>query len=241
MGILERKEREKAQKRASIIESAEALILEKGLDQLNMDQVAERSEISKGTVYLYFKNKTDLVLAICDKASTLMNEKTSKVLTQNITGLQMVYQMGINFIEFVSEHPEYNRAIRFMDNFRNTEQVLTSEYMGACIQNRQESFRAMVRAIQIGMQDGSINDTYDPNQLALLLWATSHGVKDVAYMHQNADHFNLLDNLGIDLTTMFKGYMKLIGEGIKGTNKTNGDFESFFETQIQLERSERPD
>lgn len=43
MGITERKEREKELKRAMILEEAQKLILEKGLDCLNMDEVAERA------------------------------------------------------------------------------------------------------------------------------------------------------------------------------------------------------
>lgn len=215
MGIAERKEREKELKRTMILEEAEKLILEKGLDHLNMDEVAERAEVSKGSLYLYFNNKTDLVLGICHKASSMMNEITSKVLTEDKSGLEMVYQIGINYLNFASEHSEFYRAMRFLESYKDTNQAKNSDYLSLCGQNRQESFRVMVRAIQIGMQDGSINSSYNPEELALLLWSTSHGVVNMAYMHQNAGHFKLLDNLGIDLETMFSGYMKLIGQGIE--------------------------
>jgi len=231
MGISERKEREKEQKKAMILKEAQQLILEKGLDHLNMDEVAERAEVSKGSLYLYFNNKTDLVLGICHKASDMMNALTSKVLTENKTGLEMVYQIGLNYIRFATEHPEFYRAMRFLENYKDTVQAKDSKYIGLCSQNRQESFRVMVRAIQIGMQDGSINKSYDAQQLALLLWATSHGVVNMAYMHQNAAHFKLLDHLGIDLETMFSGYMKLIGVGIKAVHENITDSKSFIETE----------
>lgn len=235
MGITERKEREKEQKKAMILEEAEKLILEKGLDQLNMDEVAERAEVSKGSLYLHFNNKTDLVLGICHKASDLMNELTSKVLTENRTGLEMVYQIGLNYITFATEHPEYYRAMRFLENYKVSEHPKSSTYLGLCSQNRQESFRVMVRAIQIGMQDGSINETYNAEQLALLLWSTSHGVVNMTYMHENAQHFKLLDQLGIDFETMFAGYMKLIGNGIKATPEINNDSESFSRNRINAD------
>ncbi|MFV1882897.1 MAG: TetR/AcrR family transcriptional regulator [Balneola sp.] len=215
MGITERKERERELKRSIMLEAAESLILEKGLEHLNMDEVAERAEVSKGSLYQYFNNKTDLVLGICHKASNMMNDMTAKVLREDKTGLEMVYQIGINYLTFASEHPEFYRAMRFLENYKDTDQAKNSEYLSMCGQNRQESFRVMVRAIQIGMQDGSINSTFDPEELAILLWSTSHGVVNMAYMHQNADHFKLLDHLGIDLGTMFQGYMKLIGQGIE--------------------------
>ena len=218
MGIAERKERERELKRASMLEAAEALILEKGLEHLNMDEVADRAEVSKGSLYLYFNNKTDLVLGICHKASTMMNDLTTKVLTEDKSGLEMVYQIGINYLKFASERPEFYGAMRFLENYKDTEQAKNSDFLALCGQNRQESFRVMVRAIQIGMQDGSINASYNPEELALLLWSTSHGVVNMAYMHQNAGHFKLLDNLGISLEAMFDGYMKLIGQGIQANN-----------------------
>lgn len=217
MGVAERKKREKEIKRSLILESAEELIREKGLDQLHMDEVAERAEVSKGSLYLYFNNKTDLVLGICHKASAMMNEMTRDVLTEDKTGLEMVYEIGNKYLRFAGEHPEFYRAMRFLENYKDTDQARDSKYLGMCGQNRQESFRVMVRAIQIGMQDGSINKDYNPEQLALLLWSTSHGVVNMAYMHENSGHFKLLENLGLDLHTVFESYMHLIGHGIVST------------------------
>ena len=215
MGVIERKEREKEQKKAMILEVAEEILLEKGLDQLNMDEVAERAEVSKGSLYLYFNNMTDLVLGICHKASNLMNEWTSKVLTEKKSGLEMVYQLGKNYLKFAIEHPEYYRVMRFLESYKHSDQAKNSIYLDLCRQNRQQGFRVMVRAIQIGMQDGSIHTMYNAEQLALLLVSTSHGVVNMAYMHENSQHFELLDHLGIDLETMFTCYMKLIANGIK--------------------------
>ena len=215
MGVIERKEREKEQKKAMILEVAEEILLEKGLDQLNMAEVAERAEVSKGSLYLYFNNKTDLVLGICHKASNLMNDWTSKVLTEKKSGLEMVYQLGKNYLKFAIEHPEYYRVMRFLENYKHSDQAKNSIYLDLCRQNRQQGFRVMVRAIQIGMHDGSIHTMYNAEKLALLLVSTSHGLVNMAYMHENSQHFELLDHVGIDLETMFTCYMKLIGNGIK--------------------------
>ena len=137
MGVIERKEREKEQKKAMILEVAEEILLEKGLDQLNMDEVAERAEVSKGSLYLYFNNKTDLVLGICHKASNLMNEWTSKVLTEKKFGLEMVYQLGKNYLRFTIEHPEYYRVMRFLESYKHSIKPKIA-YLDLCRQNRQQ-------------------------------------------------------------------------------------------------------
>lgn len=214
MGTTERKEREKERKKALMLEAAEKLILSKGLDQLNMDEVAETAEVSKGSLYLYFRNKKDLVLGICHKATGLLTEEISKVLTKDLPGLELVYMIGETYLNYVREHPEYYRAMRFFDNLKETEKLAESEFIHLCQSNMHSSFTYMVRAIQIGMQDGSINSTYDPKELAILLWSTSQGMVNMAYMHHNSPHFQLMDEHEINFDSVFDNYMKLVGQGI---------------------------
>lgn len=231
MGTSERKEREKERKKALILESAEALILEKGLDNLNMDEVAERAEVSKGSLYLYFKNKTDVVLGICNKATGMLSKEISEVLTRDIPGIEMVYSIGATFLNFVRAHPEFFRSMRFFDNLKDTDQVSESDYIKMCQSNMNTSFTSMVRAIQVGMQDGSIQSSYDPKELAVLLWSTSHGLVNMAYLHQNTPHFQLLEKNKIEMNSLFEAYMKLIGRGIAADgHDINNDLKSIFET-----------
>lgn len=213
------KQHGKEKKRRLILEAAEKLILQKGLDRLNMDEVAERSEVSKGTLYLYFHNKNDLVLGICAKASLLLTKNISQILTQNISGLEMVREMGVQFLEFVTTHPEYFSSMRFYDYLRNTEELNNSKYLILCQENREKAFTSMVRAIQIGMQDGTINSTYDPRELALVLWGTSMGMVNMAYLHQNAPHFELIDKHQIDVNKLLDTYMTFVGSGIAVESK----------------------
>lgn len=231
MGIAERKEREKERKRSTMLEAAEALILEKGLDNLNMDEVADRAEVSKGSLYQYFNNKTDLVLGICDKATAMLNAEFQKVLSLDLPGIKLVNKMGATFMNFVSEHPEYFRAMRFQESLKENDVNLESQYLNSCKEHSKSTFTCMVRAIQIGMQDGTIKPEYDPKQLAALLMSTSHGMVTLIYRHQNIKHFNLLEALGVNADSLLESYMKLVGCGMateKGIEVD--DSESFFET-----------
>lgn len=221
MGISERKEREREQKKALMLEAAEELILEKGLDHLNMDEVAERAEVSKGSLYLYFKNKNDLVLGICTKATNMLSEMISEILTQDVPGIEMIFQMGETFLNFVREHPEFFRSMRFFDNLNETDGLEESGHVEACQSNMNTTFTSMVRAIQVGMQDGSINSSYDPKELAVLLWGTSNGMVNLAYLHQNTPHFKLMDKNDIRIHSVLENYMKLIRNGIAGEHQNS--------------------
>ena len=55
------------QRREQILAAAETVVADKGLDSLRMDEVADRTGLSKGTLYLYFRNKHDLSLALLER------------------------------------------------------------------------------------------------------------------------------------------------------------------------------
>jgi AcrR family transcriptional regulator len=62
-----RKDRERAAREELILDHAGRLLLRDGYQNLNLDELAEAIEYSKGTIYLHFKTKEDLVLAIATR------------------------------------------------------------------------------------------------------------------------------------------------------------------------------
>ncbi|MEO1023570.1 MAG: TetR/AcrR family transcriptional regulator [Bacteroidota bacterium] len=230
MGTAERREKEKELKKASMLEAAESLIIEKGLEALHMDEVAERAEVSKGSLYQYFKNKSELTLGICVKSTELLRDALAKVITLDVSGMKMVHMMGLTYMRFVVDHPEYFNAMRFFDQLNDTNISVDNEYVIASNKNTHSIFSYTVRAIQIGMQDGSINDKYDPKELAMLIWSSCHGLVSMAYLNKTNDKYTILTELGFQMEELVDGFMKLIGFGI--ATEQSGlviDFESFIE------------
>lgn len=98
MTILERKEREKEQRRLSILRAAETLFAKQGLHQTNLEDVAAEAEISKGTIYLYFKNKQDLFFSVIenkyqDYFTGLENELRKAASLEEAVRLLISYQL----------------------------------------------------------------------------------------------------------------------------------------------------
>lgn len=62
--IRARKEREKQQRIESIIESAKRAFFSKGYMKATMNEIAKGAEITKPTIYQYFKNKDDLFFSL---------------------------------------------------------------------------------------------------------------------------------------------------------------------------------
>ena len=60
MGISERKEREKLEMRRKIVDVAKDLFIHEGFEKTSIRQIAEKIEYSPATIYLYFKDKTEI-------------------------------------------------------------------------------------------------------------------------------------------------------------------------------------
>lgn len=55
------------ERKSQIINAAEDVFTRKGFDEARMDDIAEETGLSKGTLYNYFKSKDDLIIAILDR------------------------------------------------------------------------------------------------------------------------------------------------------------------------------
>jgi TetR/AcrR family transcriptional regulator, fatty acid metabolism regulator protein len=58
------KEKQRQEREALILKAAEDVLMEKGYHETSIDEIAARVGIAKGTVYLHFPSKEDLVIAI---------------------------------------------------------------------------------------------------------------------------------------------------------------------------------
>ncbi len=60
VGIKERREREKSERRDSILKAAVQVYMEKGYHATTMEKIADTAELSRATLYLYFKTKDEI-------------------------------------------------------------------------------------------------------------------------------------------------------------------------------------
>ena len=81
------KEKQRQEREALILQAAEEVLMEKGYYETSMDEIASRVGIAKGTVYLHFASKEDLVVALFERdmqqflqvvETTIASEQTAR-------------------------------------------------------------------------------------------------------------------------------------------------------------------
>ena len=79
MGSKERRERAKENLREQIMDAARELFVSEGYESVSMRKIADKIEYSPTTIYLYFKDKTDLLVQLCDETFARLGERLERI------------------------------------------------------------------------------------------------------------------------------------------------------------------
>ncbi|MFT5336921.1 MAG: TetR/AcrR family transcriptional regulator [Luteibaculaceae bacterium] len=175
MGVAERRSREKAERKKSIVDAAERIFFAKGIDNASMDEVAAEAELSKGTLYLYFKNKSELYRAILRRAFSALNEILNKSINPHMNGFDRIKNIGDCYINFSKTHRGYFEAILFYENDLLELKPDEKENLKSIIAGN-ALLSVVVESIELGIADKSLRPEIDPTRTALLLWSELTGV-----------------------------------------------------------------
>jgi AcrR family transcriptional regulator len=106
MGIVERREREKTERKAQIMRCAKDLILEKGAENVSVMDIAKRAELSKATLYLYFPSKDLLFMDICNVAAGQFIDYFRNRLCPGLTAIETIKLYWQCYLDMFGESDE---------------------------------------------------------------------------------------------------------------------------------------
>jgi AcrR family transcriptional regulator len=169
MGVAERKEREKEQRRQEIISAAEKVFFKKGVDVATMDDVAEQAELSKATLYLYFTSKEEIYSAIFSKSQKALFKIIEKATVKVTDTREKIAAFLSAFISFQKKNPEYFEAFFY---FLTKDLVIYEQdcYVKQRRESGQEFLSNWVNLLQKGKDEGLIRENLNEIPVALILW-----------------------------------------------------------------------
>jgi AcrR family transcriptional regulator len=106
MGIIARKEKQKQEIRQLILDASMKLFVEEGFSHVSVRKIAEQIQYSPTTLYLYFKDKNEILFHCCESGFEKMLEQ-NKSLALISNPLERLHQMGVNYLNFGLSNPEY--------------------------------------------------------------------------------------------------------------------------------------
>jgi TetR/AcrR family transcriptional regulator len=209
MGITERKRRERQRRRRAIVLAAERVFFSRGFVRSTMDDIAAEAELSKGTLYLYFKSKDDLHLEVARNAIKLLNKHTTEAADLGGTALEKLRRMGWACVSFSENYPDQMKAIMNLEEIEPRDISLTTGDVMDIIYN-ESTVGTVLQVVEQGVRENLIRSDLPAAMIAHILWMSVLSViRFVSRKH------GLVEMLDLSPAKIYGSHFELVINGIR--------------------------
>ncbi len=181
-----RREQQKIELRAAILRAADEEFSAHGYEDFSLRRVAERIGYSPTTIYLYFRNKDDLLLQTVKSGFAAFDAAIAQAASQSEEPLQQLENLGRAYLDFGISNPTLYRMM-FMQptDFHLLPRLLgigtsDEEKHGAdANSHRVIAQELLVAAVERGIAQKILRQG-DAALMADALWASVHGLVSLA-------------------------------------------------------------
>jgi len=208
MGIVERRRREKDLRRELAMNAAMAIYNEEGYHSITIDKIADRCELSRASIYMYFKNKDDILI----RGIVSHTEYFFCLLME-------LYENRESFKEKLLQEL-WTRFIRFYEKESEIFNVYTYFLQREMILNLPEDIRDMIsksgsrvvelqhNIVKYGIQEGIFIDC-NPMILSEVIWTSFLGIVNLERSKQILSHRNYFRSTSaLALKVLQRGILK---------------------------------
>ncbi|WP_053333413.1 TetR/AcrR family transcriptional regulator [Haliangium ochraceum] len=194
-----------------ILDAAEAVFAERGFAQATMDDIAAAAELSKGTLYLYFKNKDDLFLSLSVRCISEVIDSLEAIAAGDTNGLDALRAMMHCQIRNTLNRPEmFCLMAGQLAAGHGADPAQPSYAPHSTLVRRVVS--AFATVLERGRRDASLRGDIEPIQTSAQLWVGFVGtmlfyLRSDGLAHGPRDMF--------DPEKLLEGYIDLVCNGLR--------------------------
>jgi len=184
--VKERRAREKAELRQEILDAARELFVRHGYEKFSMRTLAEKIEYSPTTIYLYFKDKADLVTHLCEETLSKLVRQLETIASLTTDPLEGLRAGMLAYVEFGVKHPsEYLVTFVLPHPFGTSESSHSPRPAGMAMR----VFDCLRQSVAECIQSGKFRRLNLENA-SQATWAVLHGVTSLLVVHSDFPRVN---------------------------------------------------
>lgn len=177
-----RRAEKRALQRQRIMEAARLVFFRDGFMAANLDEVAERAGVAKGTLYRYFENKAELYVAVLAENGDAFERKMRDSIEEGIGPAEQVRRLARFYFQHWTTHREYFQIFWALAN----EQVI-GELPEAVVSQVTRLWEKCLRLLADVLDRGVRERVFAPHdswEVANILWTLANGL--IASEHAQA-------------------------------------------------------
>ena len=165
------RDQKKAESRRRILESARDVFFRDGFMSANLDEMAEKAGVAKGTLYRYFESKADLYVAVLTNNHEIFLEQMRVAGQQGETALERVRSIARFYFDHWMEHPDYFLIFWAVDNESVIGELPRSE-LEKISEFWERNLNVIHEALVYGVERGEFVQC-DTWEVATMLWSVA--------------------------------------------------------------------
>ncbi len=175
MGIKERREREKNERRESILRAAIQVYDNEGYHATTMDKIAEAAELGRATLYLYFKTKDEIFIHAILSYSDFFRQRLQELYEGRAEIRdKLLESLWLAFIEFYEKDRESFNATLY---FHQSEMIRNLPENQRILLDRSGThiYEVLSKIMAYGIDQGVFRDC-SAKTLAEVVWTSFLGI-----------------------------------------------------------------
>ena len=205
MSTLNRKTLEKENRKQLILDAAEKVMQQHGLHGLSIDLIANETQLAKGTIYLYFKSKEEILATLTIKARHLMASDFEKIENNKDSNIDKLKGIIKSNYLFYKKNPVYYDLVSLYEiNNRMSE----TEEMH---QSGDRIMKIVVGIANKAKAEGTLNPNIDPIILSMSLWGMAVGMLQLIKVRGSI----MKEKLNISEKDILNSFVELLENGVK--------------------------
>jgi AcrR family transcriptional regulator len=172
----ERREKERENRRSAILKAARKLFFDRGFKSVTVNSIAAKAEVSKGSVYLYFKSKEEIYtqILINDNIAAFEDLK-NKFSVKEAPAAELLLEFAVNYINYFLDDNELFRILMtFM--LHADDMILTDEQNSQLLQTTNDNIRFVSEILQKGVDSSEFSPTINIRQTQNAIWGLLNGI-----------------------------------------------------------------
>src|SRR5258708_1190957 len=178
MGVKERKARQKRFLRQEIMDAASELFVRDGYESVSMRRIADKIEYSPTTIYIYFKDKAELLEQVCKETFSRLVQRVRKITEQPGDPVERLKRGLVAYIEFGLQNPHHYRATFMMPLPETFDKRKYHEQDSPGMQ----AFAFLTRGLADCIKAGKL-PAMNVEVASQTLWAGIHGITSLLITH----------------------------------------------------------
>lgn len=186
MGVAERRARGKEALRQSIFTASVELIAAEGFENLSIRKIAEKIEYAPSTIYLYFKDKWEIVATICEETFNQLTDELIRLSSEYHDPVASLRRGLRCYIDFGLAHPN-----EYLVLFSQRMPDLPPDHPTKGFEAGLRTFAVLQSAVWKCVAAGRIHHV-DVNLLSQSIWVSIHGLTSLLITGKDP-HFPWVD------------------------------------------------